>query len=157
MIPNIKLILYGIAVAALIGAGLYLRHLQKEAGRVDELVATINTQRTQIENERTQIENERTQAIRALEQEHALQKKLAAAESDFARTLDRVRRAYTGLQNTPSDPSDAPGTGRPDPRIGELNAAVERVGKACAAVGVKSGGWRAYWNEVPCELKAEGC
>lgn len=147
---NLKLILSGIAVAALIGAGLYLRHLQKEADRVDELVATINTQRTQIENERTQ-------AIRALEQEHALQKKLAAAESDFARTLDRVRRAYTGLQNTPSDPSDAPGTGRPDPRIGELNAAVERVGKACAAVGVKSEGWRTFWNEVPCELKAEGC
>lgn len=98
--PRFKTILYGIAVAAVIGVALYATHIYKEAKRVPALVATINAQRTQIEYERTQAED-------LLRRERELQVNLAAAKSRVAGLTQRLLLAA----QTASSANPAPASG----------------------------------------------
>ncbi len=146
MIWNLKLILYGIAVVAVISILAYGRHIYKEAQRVDGLVATINTQRTQIENERTQ-------AAKALEFGNEIQKRLDASRLLNDRLSQRLRRALTvELSAPPANPSVTP----PASGDGELPSvfdSVNRVLAACQRDAIRLNSWIEYYRNAPAELK----
>lgn len=146
MIANIRLIVWGIAAAAVLGAGLYVRHLHKEAKRVPALIETIN-------NAQKELDRTRAQNQQALEKENALQKQLASARNTAADLASRLRRAYADVPEVapgPAEPDGTPGTGSgPD----ELDDAVTRVIAACKSDSIRLNGWQRYYEEVSPELK----
>jgi hypothetical protein len=152
MIPNLKLIVYGIAVAALLAAGLYIRSLHKEAARVPGLTATINAQHDQLTSERQN-------ATKALEHENTLRKDLETARSTAAALAARLRRAYAAnvppVAPSAAEPAGTPGTGGGDDAPGdggpagrELDSAVAGVIGACRSDSIKLQGWQSWYESA---------
>jgi hypothetical protein len=147
MIPNLKLIAYGIAVAALLGAGLYIRNLHKQAGRVDGLVATINAQQAQLTSERQN-------AIKALELGHDLQKQLDATRVLNDRLSTRLRLALAVELSVPSSPPAGPPGTSGDGKLPSVFDSLNRVLASCQRDAIRLNGWREYYEAIPEALRA---
>lgn len=152
MIPGlstIRLIVWGVAATAVVGAGIYARHIYGEAQEAKQL------RKDKIALS-AQLENERTQNRIALEKENALQKKLSDARSASTDLLRRLRGAYADLSEVaagPALPVGTVGTGSGAGEIESLDRAVEEAISACKRDSIRLQGWLDYYESVPAELK----
>ena len=146
MIPY-RLIAYGVLAAAILGLGIYAKHIYSQSIRVPELEQTINDMRGQIEAEREQ-------ARIALEQEGELRKKLSVANADHADIARKLRRAFQAdLSCGSSSPSVPDGAGGVGSGPGELDEALKRLISAGDANALRVRGWNEREARIPAEMK----
>lgn len=152
MIPGfstIRLIVWGIAAAAVISIFIYGKVVYNRAERVPELEQKIGQLIGQLETERTQV-------TQALERENAIQKKLAAAYAGSADLAARLRRAYTArLSKTPpvaTEPERTAGVGSSTSEA-ELDLAVAGIIGSCKADSIRLGEFQRWHESIPAELK----
>lgn len=147
MIPNLRLIVWGVALAATLAVGIYAKLIYNKAQRVPDLEQRIEKLTDLIQ--RAAKENQE-----ALQREHEIQRKLAAAYAGNADLARRLRLAYAASLPKTSpfapEPVGTPGTGSgPDP----LDAAVAGIIGACKADSIRLGEWQRYYESIPAELK----
>lgn len=148
MIPNLRLIVWGVAAAAVVAVGIYAKVIYNKAQRVPEL-------ERQVAEIQRQLEVERHQNVKALEAESELRQKLADADrrsDEFAR---RLRRALKSVPEAPAAPAE-PERAEPGERgisSAGLDAAINRVRRECAKAGILERGWADYYDGIPAELK----
>ena len=146
MIPNLKLIAYGVIAAVVISAGIYGRAVYRKAQRVPEL-------EQRVEQLSTQIENERTQAAKALEFGNEIQKRLDASRELNARLSSRLRRALAAELSAPAaGPAEPAGTSG-DGGLPSVFDSVNRVLAACQRDAIRLNSWIEYYRNAPAELK----
>lgn len=144
---NIRLILCGIAVVSLLSAGLYIRHMHKEAARVPELVRALNV-------ERAAHLREAEAAQKSLELQNDLHKQLDASRNRNAGLARRLRDLLqSDVSEAPAGPAGTDGAGGSGSGVSDITDDFQRLLDACQNDSIRLGFWQRWYESVPAELK----
>lgn len=155
---NIKLILYGILLAVLLSAGLYVRHKFQVADQVPELQKRIVALEQEKKAEVARADEAIERAQKSMELQNDLQKEIDRARNRNAALSQRVRVLARPVVSedrpAPAEPDGAGGSGSGSGGSNDVTGDFQRFLDACQRDSIKLRFWQQWWEEaVPAELK----
>jgi hypothetical protein len=164
MIPHFKLIAYGVIAAVVISLGIYAKVIYNRSLRVPELERQLVEADLIVQEVYAEVERNGKRTLKSLELQHELQTQRDAARDGAASLASRLRSVYAN-QALSHAAEVAPGpsgvTGAVPSGVGpdeaQVDAVVTEFIAACQLDAIDKIGWDAWYDLVPCELKAEGC
>lgn len=165
ILSTARLIVWGVAAVAAIGAGLYIRNTYIKAGKYEEAQQEISELRDLLIKAADNDKRNREAAQKALQQEADLQKRLASANDRSAALGERLRAALKAQPCLPDPSADSPiaagasgdrerDSGTVDvPRTTGLIDIINKVIAAGQRDGTRLNEWIALYNALDPRLK----